>query len=72
MPQRLIASFVVRVVHERQEHQPAKNPVRVTVRHVQTGEEIRFARLTDALSFMEGCAGMSDECGDTDLGELPK
>ncbi|HEY3367394.1 MAG TPA: hypothetical protein VGK74_20240 [Symbiobacteriaceae bacterium] len=65
----LIASFVVRLVHEA-EAEPevgappvtgvqtagGETPWRVTVRHVQSGQELRFLRLEDALPFMAACA----------------
>lgn len=52
MAQSLIASFVVRVLRMTDEDSPAW---RVTVRHVQTGREVRFAKLADALVYMEEC-----------------
>jgi hypothetical protein len=54
--QPLIASFVVRLLRV-EETRPGPNgpPLRVLVRHVQTGQEMRCLRLEDAMAFMEHC-----------------
>lgn len=49
----LIASFVVRLYHETEAE---GDGWRVTVTHVQSGKELRFRRLEDALPFMENSA----------------
>lgn len=46
-PQSMIASYVVRLFHT------DLGPWRVTVRHVQSGEERQFASLAEAAAFME-------------------
>ncbi|BAD39791.1 hypothetical protein [Symbiobacterium thermophilum] len=45
-----IASFVVRLTGP---------PLRVLVRHVQSGQEMRCLRLEEALAFMEHCLQLS-------------
>lgn len=52
----LIASFVVRLMDEGADEGMEAPSWRVTVRHVQTGKELRFMRLSDAFAFMENCA----------------
>lgn len=54
MSQLLIASFVIRLF--RVTEPEADGEWRVSVRHVQTGEEVRFTRLADALSYIEQAA----------------
>lgn len=46
----MIASFVVRIFQDGTE--AADSILRVTVRHVQTGDERQFAQLEDAFTFM--------------------
>jgi len=54
--QPLIASFVVRLLRvEGAAPDPEGPPLRVLVRHVQTGQEMRCLRLEDAMAFMEHC-----------------
>jgi len=54
--QPLIASFVIRLLRVNgAQAGPAQQPLRVIVRHVQTGQEMRCLRLEDALAFMEHC-----------------
>lgn len=54
--QPLIASFVVRLLRvEGSEPGQTGPPLRVLVRHVQTGQEMRCLRLEEALAFMEHC-----------------
>lgn len=61
MQRSLIASFVVRLFVDRGEGEAGASPCwRVAVRHVQTGEERQFARLAEALAYIEEQAGCSD------------
>lgn len=65
MAEPLIASFVVRVVRPGEADMAADQvPWRVTVRHVQTGEERQFARLTDAIAFIDELSVGLQESGD--------
>lgn len=55
--QPIIASFVVRLLLVGEEERNGDHPAwRVKVRHVQTGKEVRFLRLSDAVMFMEEAA----------------
>lgn len=54
--QPLIASFVVRLLRVEGTGPGRTGPrLRVLVRHVQTGQEMRCLRLEDAMAFMEHC-----------------
>ncbi len=46
-----------------------QGPWRVSVRHVQSGEEVRFTRLSDAMAFIEECA-RQDAAGDGPCSEV--
>ncbi len=57
MPRATIASFVLRFTRESESEpadtqHPHDRPWRGVIRHVQTSEEIHFARVVDALSFI--------------------
>jgi hypothetical protein len=53
MPQATIASFVVRFTRELEsESETSCRAWRGVIRHVQTSEEIHFARMVDALAFI--------------------
>lgn len=57
-----IHSFVVRFV-ESKEKKPTAPPWHGVIRHVQTNTESRFARIEEALSFMEGYVELDRPAG---------
>ena len=73
-----ISSFVLRFVHEKPTKLAEAPIFRVSIRHIQSGQELAFIRWTDALDFMSQFVPgevfhnpvvstlLSDNCDDSD------
>lgn len=60
--QTVIASFMIRLIRDRNESGEANGPGwRVVVRHIQSGVEVHFATLPEALVYVQNQADLLEQ-----------